>query len=471
MQGDGSAVGSEAATAPRDGSRELLDVLAEEFRELRPGVPCPSTSLPDLYDAIHRLERPRSALCLSGGGIRSACFALGVMQALARHELLFSFDYLSTVSGGGYIGSWLSAWRHHKQDDAVVRAALVARGIDPPDEPPELRGLRASSNFLTPKIGAMSPDTWTAAVLFNLLLNWTVFLPLFLAVVLAPIGAAEFVGWAPLWPDLWPQLLVVAAAVLLVFGLTQSLANRSGADGHGLSQGQYLRQILVPVYVAATLLSAVALHPLVVTAATGLVGWVRYGAIAGAIVYAFSWFVAYLWRRRVFGRFLLIRSEEEPAPALQLFFYWVISGAVTGTVIAGGYDLWLATRGAEEYGVWVSHAWVKNLLVTLGVSWLMLAVTLGDTLYVGLASYAKNGDSEREWRARSSGWLVVVALVWAALSGSILFAPLFTSLYLTPLLPDKIPQWLVTGAGGAVSLLVAVLKGKQEIIRCICSAI
>lgn len=48
-------------------------------------------------------------LAFSGGGIRSATFNLGIVQALVRHGLLDKVDYLSTVSGGGYIGSWLSA--------------------------------------------------------------------------------------------------------------------------------------------------------------------------------------------------------------------------------------------------------------------------------------------------------------------------------------------------------------------------
>lgn len=50
-------------------------------------------------------------LALSGGGIRSASFGLGVLQALALKRLgekLRKVDYLSTVSGGGYIGSALS---------------------------------------------------------------------------------------------------------------------------------------------------------------------------------------------------------------------------------------------------------------------------------------------------------------------------------------------------------------------------
>src|SRR5262245_6851799 len=77
----------------------------------------------ELYRALNGLDA--AALCLSGGGIRSGAFALGVIQALAAHpraedgdpvpdrgnSLLANFHYLSTVSGGGYIGSWLSAWR------------------------------------------------------------------------------------------------------------------------------------------------------------------------------------------------------------------------------------------------------------------------------------------------------------------------------------------------------------------------
>ena len=42
-----------------------------------------------------------TGLALSGGGIRSAVFCLGVVQALAKNGVLKNFDYLSTVSGGG----------------------------------------------------------------------------------------------------------------------------------------------------------------------------------------------------------------------------------------------------------------------------------------------------------------------------------------------------------------------------------
>lgn len=47
-------------------------------------------------------------LSLSGGGIRSATTCLGVLQGLSRMRILPLVDYLSTVSGGGYIGACLT---------------------------------------------------------------------------------------------------------------------------------------------------------------------------------------------------------------------------------------------------------------------------------------------------------------------------------------------------------------------------
>ncbi|MCJ8510662.1 patatin-like phospholipase family protein [Rhizobium lemnae] len=47
-------------------------------------------------------------LALSGGGQRSAAFCLGVLQGLQSKDFIKHVDYLSTVSGGGYIGSTLT---------------------------------------------------------------------------------------------------------------------------------------------------------------------------------------------------------------------------------------------------------------------------------------------------------------------------------------------------------------------------
>ncbi len=63
-------------------------------------------------------------LALSGGGIRSSTFNLGVLQALDRVGLLRHVDYLSTVSGGGYIGSCLSSFFSGEPDTKVNEIEL-----------------------------------------------------------------------------------------------------------------------------------------------------------------------------------------------------------------------------------------------------------------------------------------------------------------------------------------------------------
>jgi hypothetical protein len=93
----------------------------------------PETRLAAIFALIH--SKKPSALCISGGGIRSATFALGVLQGLARAGLLQKFDYLSTVSGGGYIGGWLSSWAHRDPGglDSVAKslASQPQKKLDP----------------------------------------------------------------------------------------------------------------------------------------------------------------------------------------------------------------------------------------------------------------------------------------------------------------------------------------------------
>ena len=74
-------------------------------------------------------------LALSGGGIRSASFALGVVQALERAGVLDKFHYLSTVSGGGYLGAaiqwlrfqfpggWVQQLGHRKRGAREIKGA------------------------------------------------------------------------------------------------------------------------------------------------------------------------------------------------------------------------------------------------------------------------------------------------------------------------------------------------------------
>jgi Patatin-like phospholipase len=87
-----------------------------------------------------------AGLSLSGGGIRSASFCLGVLQALNTLDLLKKVDYLSTVSGGGYIGtSMCAAMSSAKTNEFPFASELAA------DEPVGLQHIRDYSNYLFPR--------------------------------------------------------------------------------------------------------------------------------------------------------------------------------------------------------------------------------------------------------------------------------------------------------------------------------
>ena len=181
--------------------------------------------------------RPRNmrGLSLSGGGIRSATFNLGFLQALSEAGKLGTFDYFSTVSGGGYVGGWWSAWlarkerkkgdlfpphEHIETDRDNERAAIENAAIREDYEAPQIKDsaitagrdpihhLRLFSNFLTPNKGLLSTDTWRAVAVIgrNLTLTWLILLPIMLAVIM--LGQSYFALLPPtehgfLWrPDL-----------------------------------------------------------------------------------------------------------------------------------------------------------------------------------------------------------------------------------------------------------------------------
>src|SRR5205807_1498512 len=132
---------------------------------------------------------PLSAFCISGGGIRSATFAMGAIQGLAEKGFLNAFDYLSTVSGGGYIGSWLTAWKQRQGGlDKIIPALHPAAPFPSKKDPDPLQHLREYNSYLSPKLSLFSADTWTlaATIARNMLLNWLVLVPLLMFVLMAP---------------------------------------------------------------------------------------------------------------------------------------------------------------------------------------------------------------------------------------------------------------------------------------------
>lgn len=89
---------------------ELARVLARRTL-LRAGIVRQAPAAGDALPATPPAEPlpVLTGLALSGGGIRSATVSLGMLQALARRGALPQIDYLSTVSGGGYAGSFAAS--------------------------------------------------------------------------------------------------------------------------------------------------------------------------------------------------------------------------------------------------------------------------------------------------------------------------------------------------------------------------
>jgi len=112
-------------------------------------------------------------LAFSGGGVRSATFCLGVIQALTRHGHAKRFDYLSTVSGGGYIGSCLSSLLSGRSDTGLDHESSPFTGLREHDDygaPEEtklsvrhqMHHLRTHGEYLIPRSHLLSRDVQRA---------------------------------------------------------------------------------------------------------------------------------------------------------------------------------------------------------------------------------------------------------------------------------------------------------------------
>lgn len=122
-------------------------------------------------------------LALSGGGVRSASFCLGALQALDDAGALKKIDYLSTVSGGGYIGTSTVAAMTTTRDDAFPFPSELK-----PDETPALQHVRDHSNYLFPR-GKIDIFNNLAIYLRGLIANVILILP-------ALLLAAAFTIWS-----------------------------------------------------------------------------------------------------------------------------------------------------------------------------------------------------------------------------------------------------------------------------------
>jgi hypothetical protein len=385
-------------------------------------------------------DAPLVGLALSGGGIRSSCFGLGVLQALEKLKLFEHLDYISTVSGGGYIGGWLQAAIANRR-----AGAIELKG----EEPREIRFLRAYSNYLTPKLGLFSGDTWAAVgnSLRNLILNFTILSLSLLAPLYLPwLAAAIFWALVPDAAEETPLLLVAAA--LFVLAVAASIANTArpvrtnegGKVGAAFAdQRTVYATVVVPGLAATWLVSTVmwawARDPAFTAGVSLRVA--GYAAIFYAGIWALGLAGGLAWRRFKHGAEV---GYGDPWASVVL----IVSGAGAGAV--GTFLMGLATHALALTFDGSSQLWLAGLLTfPVGVLCLMLAVTA----HIGLAGGAMT-DETREWWGRVGGvqlllslLLVVVGLL--ALAGPHVYAMVR-------------PQWRwFADNQGAISAVLSVL--------------
>jgi hypothetical protein len=382
------------------------------------------------------------ALCLSGGGIRSATFSLGVLQGLAQRKLLSQFHYLSTVSGGGYIGSWLSRWIAEASGNVAAVESALAGGTDSAIkvEPPQVRNLRSYSNYLSPVWG-LSSDFFTLISTFlrNLLLNWSVLVPLLAALVLLPriyLGAA--VALEP--PALLADTVIALAVTLVWMGIAYVVADLPSevAKSQKEVKDLFVPLCFLPIFGAAILLGLAAhwnesaLHRLEL--------WEFMAA--GALLHASGCAAGVIVRKaRGMGERAMGNARSGSVTWAGDLAFIGLSGALGGALVYA-FVQWLATGSGTDAQ--------EQRAVTFMVPGLLFGFWLATSLYVALGRRASS-ENDREWWARSGGWWLRAALGWIVCFGLVIYLPQWLLR-----IPGVTPESLLTGGGIGGVLIGAI---------------
>jgi hypothetical protein len=149
-------------------------------------------------------------LALSGGGIRSATFCLGILQAMAKSGWLKKVDLLSTVSGGGYIGGFLGKFFDNASPEIVTASLSDSRSR-------EIDWLRSHSNYLSPK--------GTGDTAFNLVSFWRNLFTIHLVLLIfmfAVFGIANAISYWPTTVDTIQGVLPPLTPISSAFSTTSS---------------------------------------------------------------------------------------------------------------------------------------------------------------------------------------------------------------------------------------------------------
>lgn len=464
------------------------DVLADEYRLIWQEEP-PAGGSPREREAAYReavLAKDQAALCLSGGGIRSAAFALGILQALSAKNLLTHFHYLSTVSGGGYIGSWLQRWIYEEQGDA--EAVMVKLGGV--TEPAEVSALRENSNFITPRVGVGSNDTWTAISISgrNIALNWLLFAPLLMLVTVAPnlfeasvLSLPQRATAVPILAQIalgFSALFAVVAAFYAVRGLPSYRASSKVLPGS--ADGWLTKRIVIPLVlwsISGTLCLAIDLlhHPLWFSIPGAALAAVSLAAsVAGLLVSGFTLppppaaVQVQVPATRPDNGYRHTFATDIPL--------WLVALGLAAVVTLFGAGLFQAYLAEGIAAIVKAHPqlspegalerWTRNryalsplaVLTVVGPLWLMATQLLIAVVFAGfrpVRGKTVQPDADREWLARLSAVKIKPMLLW----GMVGFAVLILDWALLRYVPGY--DTSISGMIAIVSGFAAVAGGKS----------
>jgi len=383
-------------------------------------------------------------LALSGGGIRSATFSLGVLQALARATKLASFDYLSTVSGGGYIGSWLSAWIHRTSLTDVQRdlGSIGPRKSGPMrnSEPEQVAWLRRYSNYLAPRVGLLSTDSLTlmAVWLRNVFLNLVVIVAFLSCVLLLPKALVP----TTIWLEHHGAALAHAAAFFGLLFMPVAIAwNLSQLGGQAEGRRPWLVSpfgVLVTVLLPGTLAAIAGSIWLVGTPTQDSFNIGTFVAVTAGLLCA----CAGPWLIRA------VRGQEATWTADLLQGPIFLGAFIIAAVPAAG--ILALTHGF--LGPANDDVRQTATLMTVGPPIFLFAFGVGGSIYVGLVGRAYF-ERSREWWGRMNAWFFTVGTLWFVIMFSALFVPALTHWAIA-----SAPGWLtvLTSLGWLGSLIAAL---------------
>lgn len=420
-----------------------------------------------------KLIPDRLGLAFSGGGIRSACVALGVLQSLARARILRQVHYISGISGGGYTLAWITAWIHRANATEVEEQLADNSDSGTPEpvatppayrrhiEPFPIHYLRRYSSYLNPRAGLLSGDTLAMISIYlrNVLLNQVMLGCAALAILLLlqfPAFMERKARPIPFWPS--PTYTHWYGALLPSAWLPPAHTTYHSTDWYGV----LLRPVAFAPFAILLLLSFIAGLIFTWNSVCDLERRADAGSqtpntnskhrnnafwalFCGVIACTSVWLLTPL----LYAKF----PDREIYALFGLFLLAVVGFAITSvhnwndessvqrdrhrriiqSVLAWAAVLIAAIGYQSAFHRWVlavSSAPQRGSFLVFGLPAILVVLSLQTYLWVGIMGKAFP-DSRREWLARAAGYFLAYAAIIALLFSIAYFGPLCMHLFFT----------------------------------------